>query len=407
MKTQFKPYLLPLLLLLSCNSNIDINETARKKADKAPTIEDTNPVSFGKIYITGIEYPQGYDWRNENQSKDINCKLFVLEEGKDRILEVEVAPENHISAALDMHRVIKGNLYTDYSTDTETIIKKNGEELFRYPKREGLNGFLIKDKNVYTLGYSRNGIGWSYRKNGEVIIEKENGYPTSELYEDDGKICFSYNELLGNNTENVLKSYMAIDGISREIGKNNSITEIYDSRMVNGQLIYICKTSKINSPVLYIEESSQILKHITPIKIQNLKINKDRDSIYFTANLNYANKYMHQIINKYTVFNKDSLGHEFPLSLKAYKYESQGDKNLACGHCFNDIYHCFIYWNNKGTTIRGNYYHLEGNKSQLLNGNNAYVLFANKISNMPPIIWKNGKHISYPINGYLCGIYLN
>ena len=42
-------------------------------------------------------------------------------------MKLPVGEEYHISPDPDMHRVIEGHLYTDYSTDKETIIKKDGQ----------------------------------------------------------------------------------------------------------------------------------------------------------------------------------------------------------------------------------------------------------------------------------------
>ena len=111
-------------------------------------------------YVTGFDYPEGYDWMADPEAGSVKCSLIVYANAVP-MLKVPVGKEYQISADPDMHRMIGGDLYTDYSTDSMTVIKKNGKSLFRYHGREMIVGMYVECDDVYTLGQSRNGSGFS------------------------------------------------------------------------------------------------------------------------------------------------------------------------------------------------------------------------------------------------------
>ena len=115
-------------------------------------------------YMTALDYQNGYDWRADTARESVKCSLIVYADGK-QIMKVPVGEEYETGADVDMHRIAGGHLYTDYSTSEETIIKRDGRLLFRYPGPEAIHGMCVSGDDVYTLGQSRNGEGFSFRKN--------------------------------------------------------------------------------------------------------------------------------------------------------------------------------------------------------------------------------------------------
>ena len=82
-------------------------------------------------YVTLMSYSDGYDWRADREKGSVKCSLVVLANGLP-MMKVPVGDEYETSSDPDMHRMIDGHLYTDYSTDSESVIKKDGRQLFRY-----------------------------------------------------------------------------------------------------------------------------------------------------------------------------------------------------------------------------------------------------------------------------------
>jgi len=189
-------------LAAGCAWLTDTDNLGKMRSETEPPVdkEDTSVVDTS-IYITALEFPITYDWRKDTLRGNVDCNLILMRNGK-RKLALPVRHGMQISQDMDMHRVVGGHLYTDYSEENETIISRDGALLFRYPGEEIILGFKVSGNYIYTLGRSRSGKGFSYRKNGKTIIEKQTGmvigdyfncaYPQGALFEDMGHLYFSY-----------------------------------------------------------------------------------------------------------------------------------------------------------------------------------------------------------------------
>lgn len=141
----------------------------------------------------GVIYPSGYDWRSNPQYGNVACKLFFNVDGEN-IIEMNAGYGYEVSPDPESHHIVNENLYTDFSNDTETVVRKNGSLLFRYQGREMLLGVAVKEDVVYTLGQSRSGDGFSYRADGKVLLESAGGHVITSLLEDNGELYFGYEE---------------------------------------------------------------------------------------------------------------------------------------------------------------------------------------------------------------------
>ena len=196
------------------------------------------------VYASGIDYPEGYDWVRDTACGRVNCKI-VLFAGKERLRSIEAGPGQEVSPDPDMFRIRLGHIYTDYSTETETVIRKDGIELFRYPGRETLKGFLIVGDNIHTLGENRSGKGFTYRIDGKCILERKEGkivgqmgnpaYEGGALYEDEGHVYFSYTGASLDKTE----LFVVKDGESSKVGIAEKTTEVFDCRIKDGKMYRI------------------------------------------------------------------------------------------------------------------------------------------------------------------------
>lgn len=143
--------------------------------------------------VSGFEYPSGYDWNEDAQAGEVRCSLVVFADGIPRI-KLPVGDGYEVSREPDMHRVIDGNLYTFYSKEGRTVMKCNGLPLFRYDGDEVLMDMCVKDGNVFTLTHKCSGGGFSYRKNGQVMLERLSGETFGKLWEDGDSLCFAFTQ---------------------------------------------------------------------------------------------------------------------------------------------------------------------------------------------------------------------
>jgi len=122
------------------------------------------------VYLTAVRYPDGFDWELDTCAVEGTVWIDLYLDGQ-RIRSWPAGASVHP----DMHRFTGGHLYADYSTATETVVLCDGAELFRFPGREAIRGFLVREDGIHTLGQDRDGNGFTHRVDGREVFRSENG----------------------------------------------------------------------------------------------------------------------------------------------------------------------------------------------------------------------------------------
>lgn len=149
-------------------------------------LSETDADGQSHLYLSGVRYPDGYDWRKDPQKGSVECTLFLLRDGEP-LLELPVGTGYQLASDSDMHRIVRGHLYTEYSTETETIVSKDGEVCYRVPGRERLRGLQVRGSELFTLCESRSGGAWVLRRDGSEYLRGE-GSVVHDLAFDDGTL---------------------------------------------------------------------------------------------------------------------------------------------------------------------------------------------------------------------------
>ena len=154
------------------------------------------------IWLCAVEYPPGYPWRKDSLHLGTVPEIVLY---RDFVPVLRVPSGEGASPDPDMQHILDGHLYTEDSSMTETVVKRDGKTLYCCEGREMLRGIAVDGDDVYTLSQYRSGEGFSYRKNGELLMSRESGQlfgslsdpsygPGGALYEDGGEhvFCYSY-----------------------------------------------------------------------------------------------------------------------------------------------------------------------------------------------------------------------
>ena len=128
------------------------------------------PLPGEHVYLTAVRFPDGYAWDLDTCAVDGAVWIDLYRDGQ-KVRSIPAGPSIHA----DMHRCLHGHLYADYSTETETVVSRDGAELFRFEGREALRGFLVREDGVHTLGQDRDGNGFTYRVDGRTVFRSETG----------------------------------------------------------------------------------------------------------------------------------------------------------------------------------------------------------------------------------------
>ena len=209
----------------------------------------TGPVKKSVWFMTAFDYPECYDWRSDQQVGEVKCSLVVFANGVP-MMKVPVGHEYEVSSDPDMHRMIGSDLYTDYSTDSLTVIKKNGKLLCRYPGREMIVGMYVQDDDVYTLGQSRNGRGFSYRKNGEPLIERARGTLFNTFFKTGQGCAFAFYETVESESKDLERYFICIDGEVSQVAVREDVSKVWDILYKDGRIWYIATMVGVKWPVL-------------------------------------------------------------------------------------------------------------------------------------------------------------
>lgn len=167
----------------------------RAPADSSGSGPETD--SQEHVYLTAVRYPDGFNWELDTCAVEGEVWIDLYRDG-ERVLSIPAGE----SIPPDMHRFCSGHLYSDASTETETIVCQDGKELFRFEGRECLRGFLVREGSVHTLGQDRDGEGLTYRIDGHPVFRSpvgtvlgdldRNGRKGGALMEDGSDVYFGY-----------------------------------------------------------------------------------------------------------------------------------------------------------------------------------------------------------------------
>lgn len=206
--------------------------------------------------VSGFVYPSGFDWYEDLSEKDARCSLVVLADGVPKI-KVPVGDGYEVSRDPDMHRVLDGNLYTFYSKDGKTVIRRNGAPLFRYDGDEILVDMIARGEDIYTLAHKRSGGGFSYRRNGNILLERFSGETFGRLWSDGDSLCFAFIQPVASASALENRYYVAYDSRAFHIQGPDRLERVWDIMSHKGAPCQLVSLKGIDDVMLVMETSNR------------------------------------------------------------------------------------------------------------------------------------------------------
>ncbi len=345
-------------------------------------------------YMTALDYQKEYDWRSDQARESVKCSLIVYADGR-QIMKVPVGEEYETGADADMHRMAGGHLYTDYSTSEETVIKRDGRQLFRYSGREAIQGMCVSGDDVYTLGQNRNGEGFAFRKNGEAVIARDNGYIIGTLETYDDSLCFAFYENI-KSAEGVIGRYYSVrDGKVSQIGLRDDIKKVWDIMHCDDFEMYVASLTGITAPVLFTKKGMTAIP--IPAKAILLSVNlfgnednPGAEVMYRSGSSIYCSIWQ----NGATVMT-------FPKD-RTISSLCSPDDGVCCTVNPSSSSPGMIYRCGELHEMPKDYSCIGGNAICMVNGI-LHVGLSSR-ANEGPIVWKDGEMETLKINGYIASI---
>ena len=200
-------------VLLSCNilePPLPMEDTSRREdetpveaADGGGTAAVEPPELPDTVFVVSAAvFPDDYDWQRDSAFGAVACSVRLYRNAT-LALEIPAGPEARVAISPDRHHIIGSALFTEYADGLGTTVKKDGETLAEWDGQEKLQGLLVKNRELHTLGLAVPGGALTYRRNGNLVMKVDGGIPLGgfgqdgygpegALYEDDGHVCFAY-----------------------------------------------------------------------------------------------------------------------------------------------------------------------------------------------------------------------
>lgn len=358
--------------------------------------ENDKPVGHSILYMTTMEYPKGYDWMTDVAKGTVKCSLVVYADGSPT-LKLAVGDSYCISSDPDMHRLIHGSVYTDFSTESETVIKRDGVECFRYGARESIFGMNAVGDDIYTLGQSRNGAGFSFRKNGETIIARKYGYLFRHLdCGEDGEMSFAFYEPVSSEDEVLERYYLVRDSVITQVALREDIKKVWDVLLHDGEACYTASVKGFAG--LMLAEGEKLSAFTIPYGAEVLSCRMfvcDED-LCVEAVVNHLGS----IYSTVWKDGKRLCGFSAGMSMSAI-YSSDGGVNCVLNPLSRDDAG-MIYRNGEVYEMPEGYYSMSGTTVASVNG--ILHVGLSSSSGQSPILWKEGQTEMVAINGFISSL---
>ena len=403
------PLLLATILLPGCDllgdgilpgrSRAETVRPRREKQETAPdTTADVPTEAAERLWISGVAYPEGYDWQRDTAYGIVDARLILLRDGT-KVLDIPAGDRQEISTDPDMHRIVGGHLYTDYSSGTETVVRRDGEELFRYDGREMLVGFLVRDDIVWTLGVSRtSGRGPVLRRNGVQVFSDPLGrlppgfgnrdFEGGMLHMDKGEMFFFYRSSDG---------WIQVRGrLAEPIFLPPAMAEVYDIRRIGGRTVTAGRTAA--QPLVIAQDDDARPCSTQGAPVRNVSIVPSGDGGFFLRGETVRGTSVTSVL-----WHPDGTERiSAPGSVLGF-YGEEG--HTAC-----------LFANPDGTVSRyvkdgasvlvDGRNHFISNRCALLRNGEFYLLLTPADFAGGPFLLRDGVREDIPLNGYLTGMVL-
>lgn len=361
------------------------------------------------VYVSAVEFPKDYCWQRDSVGENRPFSLVLYRNFK-KVLSIRGGVGSIVSSDPDMHWIIGGHLYAEYSTGTETIISIDGKEKVRYEGREMIRGLLDREDGFYTLGQSRSGAGLTFRRNGKIIFSDTDGIVLGDmsnpccksggLYElDDGIPVFCYH-IPGQSI--LLKKeslFLVKNGVPNQVELDGSVANVLDARVLNGNmcLVYLYKGGGI---ALFEGGNSSMASIGKSYASSDLSLRWSGKNVY--AKMNYSINGWNSILSMMWNVRGENITYGGGL---IYDYYFSDDGIAYVYTDMTDIRYKFI--GTDGSSSEGNHgnnYCFMGSGCASLCGDTFYMGLSPVYWDFQPVVYIQNKPEFMPINGYITGV---
>lgn len=344
--------------------------------------------------VTAVEYPGGYDWQNGKVGSNPRCSLVVFADGVPA-MKFPAGDGYEISTDPDLHRMSDGHLYTFFSKNGATVVKKDGKPLYRYNGDEILEDMLIRDGDIYTLAGRASG-GFSYRKNGQPLVERYSGDLLGKMWEDGDSVCFAFTHSVAVTDGLELRYYVSVDAEVSQVEFDKEAQKVWDLRSRKGKPVSLVSSLRWNGLTVCTEEYSRRI--LLPINAEILSC------AMFDAGSQIGSECVYSypdgsFESGLWVEGAEYIRFETGRSISAVLYSD----GKACCVLNPDDDEGIIFDGTDLYDMPAGYY-CAGGQALAMSDGHLYVALSSRQGDKP-VVWHADKADTLNMNGYLCSVY--
>lgn len=378
-----------IVLILACGITEVKNET-----NLTPVLEELDFPNRTVCCVTGFEYPSDCDWVADRNPDESKCSLVVLVDAVPR-LRVPVGDGYEVSRDYADHRFLGGGLYTYFCKDGVAVVRRNGAPLFRYEADEVLVDMFLKGGDLHILAHKTSGGGFSYRKNGELVLEKLTGETFGRFWEDGDRVCFSFRQPVTTSDEISSRYYVVYDSDVLHVPYDSDVFQIWDIMSHGGHPCSLVTSENDTRP--YLLKGGQ-----------RKSIGIPKDASMLSGNLFSAEN---KVGVECTYLYSDGMC-ESGIWVEGSEYmRFETDRSIS-SLCYRDgSTYCvvnpdedagLIYSAGEFYTMPENYQCM-GFQPAAVNQGELYVALSSRTGERP-LIWHEGQVDTLRMNGYVCSV---
>lgn len=263
-KMRWNVVVMCVLMMLTACGMTDLGETEHMHSDGiwvGAGVSDPEIV----CYVTAFDYCDGYDWKSDPEKGKVKCTL-VLFAGTKPVMKIPVSDASEMSSDPQRHRVIGGNLYSDFSDGETTVVKKNGREIYRYEGAENVEKMLLHKGRIHTLCRPVRGSGFTYRIDGQLVIKRESGsfYEHISVYRD--TVSFFFNQSI-ISAEGVAEGHYQVRAGTVEKLDIGKPLKVWDIRRHEDDICMIVSPAVEDAPVMICGEDRNTVDYFRGMTI--------------------------------------------------------------------------------------------------------------------------------------------
>ena len=349
----------------------------------------------GTVYVTGVEYPRGYDWAASIEPEGTEALIFLMSGGK-RILDFLAGDQHCVYADPSRHRCIDGHIYSDFNTDGKTIVKKDGETMFVYDTEEVVVSWAVTGGDVFTLA-EKKPQGVSLRKNGNSIYENISGRVLSGLYMDGGSVGFC----AGLSTPGKCSFDIYSDGAVDRRLCPEKLDSVLVAESFSGRLAYVGYSSASDEYILFYDGRETVLERFRYDYIAEMRFLRGKDKFFVYGELSDEN----DNLCSPAVWTIDGLLFNFSVYDKSFSVCTDADTVYTFVGKQQYPQKISAYMNGTDKIFEyGSGLSVYSDNASVVADGKLYFIYQKNIPYLRPCISVDGVETEYGFNGFFSGV---